>query len=296
MFEKFIEKELRKQERKLDDWLSKRGIPSKDDLGKEGVQLEENLFYCPDKKDEFHSMEILKPIAFNGKEKVLINIHGGGLLLGKKEENRASNANYAKHGFTVYSLNYPLAPHSDVFTIFHDLTMAINKIANDNHRKEVILFGDSAGAYLSVYLSAFQNNPKLIASLPFKETIKPKIKALGLISGMFYTTKLDSTGMFLPKMIYGKEWKKHPFHPCMNPDSKEISSFLPPSILVTGKGDFLRGYSKQFYRALKKNGNDSVLMDMVGEKPLPHAFASLLPELEESKQANNAIMRFFASI
>lgn len=295
MFEKFIEKELNKQKQKLDDWLKKRGIPSKEDLAKEGVQLDENIFYRPDKKDEFHTMEILKPIQSNEEEKILINIHGGGLLLGRKEENRASNAYYAKQGFTVYSLNYPLAPNADVFTMFEDLTKAINEIAKKNNRKEVFLFGDSAGAFLSVYLSAFQNNPKLLESLPFKETVRPKIKALGLISGMFYTTKLDSTGTFLPKMIYGKKWRTNPFRPYTNPDNKEISSFLPPSILVTGKGDFLRNYSNSFYRALKKNGNDSVLIDIIGEKPLPHAFASLLPELEESKQANDEVMRFLLS-
>ncbi len=196
----------------------------------------------------------------------------------------------------MISLNYPLAPNANVFTMFEDLTKAINEIAKNSKKEEVFLYGDSAGAYLGVYLSAFQNNPKLIASLPFKETIKPKIKALGLISGMFYTTKFDSTGVFLPKMIYGRNWRNNPFRPYMNPDAKEISAFLPPTILVTGKGDFLRGYSKHFYHALKKNGNDSILIDMVGEKPLPHAFASLLPELKESKQANDEAIRFFTSI
>lgn len=34
------------------------------------------------------------------------------------------------------------------------------------------------------------------------------IKALGLISGMFYTNRFDKLGLFLPKYLYGRDYKK----------------------------------------------------------------------------------------
>lgn len=49
-----------------------------------------------------------------------------------------------------------------------------------------------------------------------------KIRALGLASGMYYTTKPDSIGIFLPSYIYGKHWKKSSFYPYINPENKEI--------------------------------------------------------------------------
>ena len=54
--------------------------------------------------------------------------------------------------------------------------------------------------------------------------IKPselKVHALGLISGMFYTTKFDKIGLFLPKYLYGKQYRKAPFAAYVNPENPE---------------------------------------------------------------------------
>ena len=71
-------------------------------------------------------------------------------------------------------------------------------------------------------------------------------------SGMYYTTKPDSIGIFLPSYIYGKHWKKSSFYPYINPENKEIIRNLPPSFLVTAYGDTFRNYSRQYAKAIKK--------------------------------------------
>ena len=119
------------------------------------------------------------------------------------------------------------------------------------------------------------------------------VRALGLVSGMFYTTKLDQIGLFLPPMLYGKDWRRHPFRPYMNPEHPEIVSHLPPAMLLTARGDFLRRYSQQYAKALQKSGADCLLIDLDGERELPHAFAALLPEAPESRQVTKDMISFF---
>lgn len=43
------------------------------------------------------------------------------------------------------------------------------------------------------------------------------IKALGLISGMFYTNRFDKLGLFLPKYLYGRDYKKSSYAKYVNP-------------------------------------------------------------------------------
>lgn len=63
--------------------------------------------------------------------------------------------------------------------------------------------GTSAGASLCVYLAAMLKSPELAKAFQVVPN-DLKIRALGLASGMYYTTKPDSIGIFLPSYIYGK--------------------------------------------------------------------------------------------
>lgn len=72
--------------------------------------------------------------------------------------------------------------------------------------------GTSAGASLCVYLAAMLKSPELAKAFQVVPN-DLKIRALGLASGMYYTTKPDSIGIFLPSYIYGKHWKKSSFYP-----------------------------------------------------------------------------------
>ena len=48
--------------------------------------------------------------------------------------------------------------------------------------------------------------------------------SLGLISDMFYTRRFDQIGLFLPKTLYGRNYKKTPFLPFTNPEHPEITT------------------------------------------------------------------------
>ena len=253
MFEKLLNKQIEKQEKVLEKWLTKHD--KENPFPNDKVKISENISYLDDNK--FHLMDIYQPYNNEKILPIIINIHGGGFLLGKKEVNRLYCAELAQKGYIVFFVFYPLSPSAKIIDILNDLIIAINKINEiaidyNGDNNDLYLTGDSAGAYLCVYLSALKNNPNLNHLLKIKNKIIPTIKGLGLISGMFYTNKFDQIGVFVPKLIYGKNYKKNYNNAYYNIENKEIISYLSPCFLVTNKGDFLRHYSVNFSKKLAK--------------------------------------------
>ena len=297
MFEKLLNKQIAKQEKVLEKWLTKHD--KENPFPNDKVKISENISYLDDNK--FHLMDIYQPY---NNEKILtfiINFHGGGFLLGKKEVNKLYCAELAQKGYIVFCVEYPLSPKAKIIDILNDLIIAINKINEiaidyNGDNNDLYLTGDSAGAYLCVYLSALKNHPNLNHLLKIKNKIIPTIKGLGLISGMFYTNKFDQIGVFVPKLIYGKNYKKNYNSAYYNIENKEIISYLSPCFLVTNKGDFLRHYSIEFSKTLTKYNINNKLLNINSKKMLPHAFVAMLPETEEAKMANNEMIEFFKNI
>lgn len=201
-----------------------------------------------------------------------------------------------RRGFVVFYLEYPLVPDVDIFTVFRALTLGIERaaaIAPDygGDASKLLLCGDSAGAHLCVYLAAMQKNAAMARAVGVP-SLTPDVAALGLISGMFYTTRPDSIGIFLPTMVYGRGWRHAPFREYIDPENPALIRALPPCFLVTVRGDFLRRYSRDFAAALKKNGAQAELLDMDEPEKLSHAFAAMLPETSAA-QRSNAVMADF---
>lgn len=111
--------------------------------------------------------------------------------------------------------------------------------------------GDSGGACLITYVNAIQNSTNIARAA----NVTPsglRINALGLISGMFYTSRFDKIGLFLPKYLYGRDYKKTPFAKYVNPENRELLNSLAPVWLVTSHNDFLRRYTTDFEKALTR--------------------------------------------
>lgn len=294
MLEKMIMTETAKKEAALESWMTKHN--AENPLPRDVVPTE-NVDYIGDGA-ACHMMDIYRPSDAPGRLPVLVDIHGGGFLLGEKEANRLFAADICRRGFAVFCPEYPLVPDTDIFGIFRALIACINRIADiageyGGDASRLFLCGDSAGAHLCVYLAAMQKNADM-ARAAGVEPVTPPIRALGLQSGMFYTTLPDQVGLFLPSLIYGKDRKKDPFFKKYAvPDVPDITKSLPPCFVVTARGDFLRNYSRRFAAALEKSGAEYTFLDIDEKKKLPHAFAAMLPETEAAKRANAAMTEFF---
>lgn len=292
MFEKMIREKTAQQSQQLEQWFSKHSAehPLPDD-----VEVVRDIDYMGDGA-KCHMMDVYRPKGAGGVLPVLFNIHGGGFLLGRKEVNSLFCADMAQRGFVVICPEYPLVPDETVFEILRSLTAAVNFAAA--HFAEygadagrVYLSGDSAGAWLCTYLAAIKNCAE-IAEAAGAEPVSVGIEALGLISGMFYTRKLDEVGIFLPKLIYGADWRKSAFRPFMDPENEKLLRSLPRAMLITADGDFLRHYSRSFAAALTRAGAKCELYDVTADRKLPHAFSALLPEYPESQEANALLASF----
>lgn len=133
----------------------------------------------------------------------------------------------------------------------------------------------------------------MIATAANVEPSQLKIRALGLISGMFYTRRFDEIGIFLPKILYGKNYKRSAFAPFTNPEHPDIVKNLPPCFLITSHDDHLRQYTLDFASALRRNETECELMDFGEDEHLTHAFSVFDPNMKESREVLSRIANFF---
>lgn len=263
----------------------------------DGVEEYSNISYSNDKLDA-HRLDIFRP---KGRENetlpVIIDVHGGGMILGNKEFNRYFNAQLSAMGFLVFSTEFRLVPEYQVYDQFADLAAAMDCIEQlipqyNGDPDHVYVVGDSGGAYLIVYTVAMQRC-KALADAAHVKPSTLNINALGLISGMFYTTKFDQIGLFLPKYFYGKDYKKSAFAPYVNPEHPDIITSLPPCYLITSRNDNLQHYTLNFEKALAKHHMPHELINYQEKnEKLTHAFSVFEPFMDESVDAMNSMVDF----
>lgn len=245
-----------------------------------------------------HRLDISRPADRKSEVlPVIINIHGGGLLMGSKEFNRFFCARLCKTGYMVYSIEYRLVPDCSFFDQLSDVFMAMDyikqRIADDyGDTANIYACADSGGACLLTYASAMIHNNKLANAAGIKPA-SIKLNAIGFISGMFYTNRFDKIGLFLPKYLYGRHYKKEAFAPYINPECSDITEYLPPVFMVTSRNDNLRRYTTDFAMALKKHNACHKLINFPKKSSLTHAFSVFEPFLPESTKTIRAMITFF---
>lgn len=247
--------------------------------------------------DRAHMLDIYSPICHAEQVSVIVNIHGGGLIMGNKEFNRHFCLSLCNHGFLVFSIEYRLCPETTVFGQLQDIAAAMNYIDKMIPKFKgkpgiVHMVGDSAGAFLALYTAAIQRNPMLARTAGVRPSYL-EIQSMALISGMFYTTRKDSIGLFLPKALYGDGYKKHPFYPFLDPSVPAVGLSLPPCMLITSKKDKLYGYTKDLAAALNRCGTPCKLKNYGDDPHLYHAFCVFEPELPESRMVIHDICLYF---
>ena len=162
MFEKMIAQQTAKKAKLLDKFLEKHEAqyPFPED-----IELIQDVDYMGDGKP-CHFMDIYRPKSYKGKLPVMFNLHGGGFLLGKKEEGHLFCAEMSRKGFLVFSLEYPLAPETLFPQILKDLMTGMGNTwssieSYDGDRTRIYMTGTSAGASLCIYLAAMLESLEL---------------------------------------------------------------------------------------------------------------------------------------
>jgi acetyl esterase/lipase len=243
-------------------------------------------------------MDIFEPIVEKGTElPVIVNIHGGGLIGGSKNLSVGFCRQLAKRGYLVFSLEYRLIPEVRVYEQFDDVCAGMDCVGKklvdfDVDLTRTYITAESAGAYLATYVAAMKYSEVLQNAVGYKST-NMTFRAMGLISGMFYTTRNDMLGRFLSGSIYGKDDRSKAIAEYTNPEHPEIIHNIPPCYLITSKADMLERYTLDFAGELGNKGVVHYLRHMGSDPKLLHAFPVLNPALPESERVIDEIVAWF---
>ncbi len=245
-------------------------------------------------------MDFFQPEVPAGTElPVIINVHGGGLIDGNKNLSVGFCRQLAQRGYLVCSLEYRLIPNVRVYEQFDDACAGMDCVGRklvefDIDFTRIYMVAESAGAYLATYVTAMKNSKVLQDAIGYEPT-KMHIKAMGLISGMFYTTRKDALGRFLSRSFYGKDERSLALAEYTNPEHPEIIYNIPPCYLATSKADMLERYTLDFAGELGNKGVKHYLRHMGSDPKLIHAFPVLRPDLSESERVIDEIIEWFVS-
>ena len=239
------------------------------------------------------AMDIFKPKVPAGTElPVIVIIHGGGLFMGDRGQERPYSRLLAHKGYLVFSLEYRLAPQATIGQQFDDVCAGMDRVGQmlvdyDVDFSRIFLVADSAGAYLAAYVAAMHDSVKLQNAIGYKPS-RMVFAAVGFVSGMFYPNQT------LKDQTFGDKREDKNFLKFMNPEYPEIINNLPPAFLVTSCGDTFNNYSLRFSKALKAHGRPSKLV-FFGDESLMHVFPIMSPEHPKSLEATDKMLAWFES-
>jgi monoterpene epsilon-lactone hydrolase len=241
------------------------------------------------------SVRIVTPpnIPARNRDRVLINVHGGGFCLDSGSLNETipiANMTQTK----VVAVLYRLAPEHPFPAAVDDIVAVYKELLKTYKPRNIALYGTSAGAVLT---------PEVTVKL--RQLSLPLPGALGVFSGFGdFSKNGDSRSMYslqglsgphdapgtLPPGDHAYIALTEPKDPVLSPIYADLKGF-PPTLFVTSERDLLLSGTTTLHRAFLRAGVDAQLVVFEG---LPHAFW-YNPDLPESIEANRIMANFFDS-
>jgi epsilon-lactone hydrolase len=228
-------------------------------------------------------------LSSNGRDKVLINLHGGGF--------NADSGSFAESipiagytGIKVIAVLYRLAPEHPFPAAVDDAIAVYREVLKTYKPSHIVLYGTSAGAVLTAEVAVKLKSLGLPmpAALGIFSTLDgfaqvPDSQAIYTLQG--FAGHLDPPDNGVHDAYY--VGSADPKDPVLSPIYADLHG-LPPSLFVTSGRDALLSGTANLHRAYLRAGVDArlVLFDA-----LPHAFwydASL----PESIEANHIMADF----
>ena len=199
-------------------------------------------------------------------------IHGGALINGDRDSQTICFKNYLHFGYTVFTIDYRLAPETKLPEIISDVQDALAwarengpEIAGINPNR-IAVAGNSAGGYLTLMTGTFPTPPKALVSFYgygdlvgkwYSEPdhhycttadMVPESKAREYVNGPPVTRsdqRPGKTEFYLycrqqgiwPKEVGGKDPKENPefFRPYC--PEQNVTTTYPPTLLLHGNND-----------------------------------------------------------
>lgn len=261
-----------------EDYANRIGVPYVEDAAPEQVV---DIFYAGPE---------------NRKDAVIIDIHGGFYVAGKREFNRIFAEVFLKEGFDVVLVEYRLNDRvRDVSDELRDCAAALDYLSVNAeelglNKDRMFLSGDSAGGHLALYLAEGSENP----SMPVRpEVFKPRGVLVNCPAYDFATYgEANAYTEDFMEWFLGPRYTDKDYLKSLSPRTF-ISSYTGPLFLSTCTNDFIRGESLKLKADCDALGRDIVFIDIQSnDRQVGHVHNVASPALPESQEVNAAMIDF----
>lgn len=230
------------------------------------------------------------------KDAVLIDIHGGFYIAGKRENNRTFASVFLRKGYDVVLLEYRVNDgETDVSDALGDCAAALDYLCTNAeglglNKERMFLTGDSAGGHLVLYMAEGASE----ASLPIRpQHFKPRGVLLNCPAYDF-ASFADGKG-FTPAALawfMGPKYEDRAYLESRSPRTY-LSSYPGPLFVSTCSRDFIRGESLKLKADCDSLGRNIRFLDIAsGDKKVGHVHNVVKPHLPQSKTVNDAMISF----
>jgi acetyl esterase/lipase len=249
-----------------------------------GVKRVLNIPYgesLPGDKGGRNLLDIVMPEEPGTNRPILVQIHGGGWMIGDKREQGGPLMGYlASRGWVCFAINYRLSPKASFPAHIIDVKRALHWIRQHAHEygadpNFICVTGGSAGGHLTALTALSQNDP---AFQPGFETADTRVSAAVPFYGVYdFLDRAKIRGrQSMVDMLTRYVFKCRPEDKPELWDSAcpitRVSADAPPFLVVQGTHDTLVFVeeAREFVRALREKSRSSVhYLEMNGAQ---HAF------------------------
>jgi epsilon-lactone hydrolase len=224
---------------------------------------------------------------------VILYVHGGGFTyLSARSSLKSAVLMAEATGYTVYSVDYTLAPEAKWDEITMQVITAYQALLKDGHEAdEVGFFGDSAGG--SIVTGSILRLRDMGVPMPAALLLHSPSTDLTGAGDTFTTLALLDPGLEKEDAIYRVSQYAEPSdrkNPYASPAYGDYSGGFPPTLIQTGTREMLLSDSVRLYQAIQRDHGDATLDLYEG---MPHVFASLLDGTPEANMAYSRAVTFW---
>ena len=232
----------------------------------------------------------------NRKNAVLVDIHGGFYVAGRRENGRAFASVFLKEGYDVVLVEYRLNDGKrDVFDELSDCAAALDYLAVKAgdlglNKDNMFLTGDSAGGHLALYM-AEGSEDRMLPVCP--KVFVPRGTLLSCPAYDFATfadSELFSKGAL--EWFMGPRYQDKAWLESLSPRTF-IGSFSGPLFVSTCTRDFIRSQSLAIKADCDSLGRQLEFVDIESDdKDVAHVHNVINPNLPESQTVNYRMLAF----
>lgn len=235
------------------------------------------------------------------KNRLLIDIHGGGYIANTRKFNYGFASVFLEEGYDVAVLDYPLNDGvQDVIDQVRVLAKQLLFLRSHAEELEIgqdtfFLTGDSAGGHFALLLAEMAEDPSLSQQIAGVDLSGLSLKAVAVNCPVYNYIRVIEESPLNNRgkaALFGPSSLKEDHAALISPKTY-IASLQTPVLVSSCREDFLRTHSEELVNDLKEAGRPPVFVFLDFIKPgVGHVHNVLSISLPESRYVNEEMMRF----